>query len=241
MSDELKKTPAEQAAEGDGSPEEKKEKPLVEETTPKNEKVEGEEKVEVSKKKLETLEKDSIDLHGIYDARKKKKLAPKDEDQGAPAPVEEIVEEQPSEIDKRLTILEEEGEKTKQRNKEIFDGNLGVAYAKIKKAHPWATTDESIAEVSKNLNYGNAITEDQIYAKLQKAIQDTYPEKYEESFKANIKKEVIEEDNKINAGDMGGGGNPPLGAVDTIDSKMEATQERLAKDLPPGWSAAKKE
>ncbi|MCP5375236.1 MAG: hypothetical protein H6743_03980 [Rickettsiaceae bacterium] len=51
----------------------KKENPEVEDTTPKkNEEGEGE-KVEVSKSKLELLEKDSRDLHGIYDARRKKK------------------------------------------------------------------------------------------------------------------------------------------------------------------------
>jgi hypothetical protein len=242
MPDELIKNPGEVTPEGDGSPEEKKQNPEVEDTTPKNEEGEGEEKVEVSKKELELLEKDSKDLHGIFDARRKKKLAGlnnDDDDLGAPAPDEDAVGKLPSEFEERLAMLEKEQEEIKKRNKEIFIANLDNAYKRIKKAHPWATTDENIEALSKNVHYADAITEDQIYAKLEGAIRNTFPKQYEKSIEENIKKKVLEESNLINAGDIAGGSGAPLGAIEVEDAKLKATQERLSRDLPPGFSAKK--
>ncbi|MCP5375237.1 MAG: hypothetical protein H6743_03985 [Rickettsiaceae bacterium] len=171
----------------------------------------------------------------------RKKLAGlnKNEDEGNFTPNEDPVEEQPSEFEKRLTSLEKEQEEIKKRNKDIFISNLDKAYKRIQGAYKWATTDEKIEALSKNLNYADAITEDQIYAKLEGAIKNTFPKEYQESLEENIKEKLRQESNLINAGDIGSGGTPPLGATDPEDARLKATQERMARDLPPGFSAKK--
>lgn len=101
-------------------------------------------------------------------------------------------------------------------NKPIYEENLRKAYRKFIGENKWADSDEIIANISKNFNADDALTESQLYAQFNAAAEVNYPEKYKKAQEDRIRAQVLSEKANIDAGNISGSGsgNEPSSSKD---------------------------
>ena len=199
----------------------------VEDTTSKNEKLDKEEMVSISKEELNKIEKKATDFDGIMGKKDRKQFI---KDQGGDETPSAIDEE---ELLKKATDKALETIRAEKKSDDLakMTVNLGTALNAMQTKYPFLT-GEKLAQVSKSFESGEAISVEELKSKLMLTIQQVLPEDYKDSYKREMAKEILEGDANLNLGGIGSGGSGiPNGQAKGLTDE-EKTAEKYNKNLP---------
>jgi hypothetical protein len=209
MSNESKKEAEEKSANQSDSTDEKKDKNQEDDTSSKNEDSK-EQGVTLTKEEHEKLQKKAEDFDGIIEKQRLEKLRKKEE--------KSETTEGETKIDTSVVkdMIQQEIQKV---NVSVYNRNLEQALKKFSEGNKWAET--KIDDITDSFDPGNALTEEDILAKLELTAQTTYPVEYKSAMESKIKSEILAEKSNIDAGDSGTGG----GSVNKDAEEVNATKE----------------
>lgn len=199
MTDESKKeTVEEETTAQQDSAEETKSGNQEEDTSQKDEgSEEQDDYTPPTREEYEKLQKKALDFDGLIEKRRlekfKKKEAPEAEEK-----------KEAKDVD-FAKIAEEAARKVFQESyKKDQEANLNQAFKDFVKENDWANNDEIIDKISESFDAGNAISKEDILAKLRNTAKETFPTQYEQALETRIKAKILAEQGNINVGSGGG-------------------------------------
>lgn len=226
--DEAKNNAEETAIQENASTEEKNDTVAKSDDTEQKTDAIVEEKIEVSKKELERLQKVDKDFSGIIEKRRLEKLSKKNKQEN---PVEEN-NDNIHDVDYITEIAREEARKIaaeiiQNNNRDKYDDNLKAAYGIFIKNNNWADDDEVITAISNEFNPGQSIEVNDLVKKLDTAALSIFPDRYKKHIEEKTKAQLFAQNHAIEVGSAGSG-TGQTGAESTVDVTITDEDRKIA-------------
>lgn len=180
---------------------------------PADQPAEGEEeKVTLSKKELEVLQKKAADFENSIELKRLSKLAEK----GTLNPDDKV------EINQRMEKLEQELSSYKATT---FNNNLSEAYREVMAENPWLNDDAKFDKIKEKFSVAGTETKEQLVSLMKSAAQTSFPQEYEKHLEDKIKANLLK-DNALN----NPSGNAGSAEILHKDEGAKKTEEQLRKE-----------
>lgn len=188
--------------------------------------VADDDKVELSKKELETLRKKAEDFEKMTQTKRGQKLLNK---MKQPSDDDDVLEETTNAIDmdEVIRVAQETALKVvDSNNQEKLKENVSSAYDDWIKENQWADNDEIFNSIFQNIKETNSTKKEDIIAELDRAALLAHPALYAKNMEAKITKKVLLEQKNIDVGS--GGSAPSVKKEDAVENNANAEDRRIA-------------
>jgi len=189
-----------------------------------------EETVTIDAKELKTLRNKARDFDGISSKKDKDAFLNKhtDADPAAKVNIDEIVARAKDEA--LMTFKEEQ----KAANMNIFKQNLGTALDSVVGKYKFLDS-KALAKINESFEAGDALSVEQITAKLNKTVQQEFPVEYEGILKKKLQNEILSEKPNIDLGGTGEGSSVHKEPQSLTEG--DKMKKKFNDNLPPGFVA----
>lgn len=189
------------------------------------------EKVTISKKELEILQKKSEDFERSIELKRLAKLNKTETNNGGQKS-DEVISELVEKVDKLTQEIE--GTRTIQKNQALQE-----AYKEFVGEYKFANNEQVFSKISESFSIDGLNTKQEIFDRLKAIAISKFPSEVEKAIADKVKSKAFAEVSNINTG--GGAG----GASENAFAKGgETEEEKIAKsfykNFPPGFAINKK-
>lgn len=192
----------------------------------KNQEQEGDEMVQVSKKKLETFEKKANDFDASIELRRLRKLeAKKSESSG----------DEKDAILNEIRSLKEEIHSFKATQKNSV---LKEAYKDFISEHKWADDDTVFSKISEEFDASDLNSKEEITNKLKSLAMSKFPSEYEKHLLSKAQSKAWAEKSNISKGE-GSGNSAKNQFAEAPETEEEKISDSFYRDFPKGFEVKK--